>query len=49
MTTDFVFIDMVAYKYQWVKSISAEWRKAKAYIPGIGHNSQEHSVVLLRG
>lgn len=24
-------------------------REVKAYIPGIGHNLQEHSVVLIRG
>uniref|UniRef100_A0A2K1Y5H4 Ribosomal protein S12 n=1 Tax=Populus trichocarpa TaxID=3694 RepID=A0A2K1Y5H4_POPTR len=25
------------------------WIEITAYIPGIGHNSQEHSVVLVRG
>ena len=26
-----------------------KWIRSTAYIPGIGHNLQEHSVVLLRG
>jgi small subunit ribosomal protein S12 len=25
------------------------WAEVTAYIPGIGHNLQEHSVVLVRG
>ena len=25
------------------------WYEVMAYIPGIGHNLQEHSVVLIRG
>ena len=26
-----------------------EWLEITAYIPGVGHNLQEHSIVLVRG
>ena len=31
------------------KKPNSALRKVAAYIPGIGHNLQEHSVVLIRG
>jgi len=31
------------------KSAVDEWQEVIAYIPGEGHNLQEHSIVLVRG
>ena len=36
-------------KTQTPKKPNSALRKVTAYIPGIGHNLQEHSVVLIRG